>query len=177
MHNVTAEINGTEMSWTDICNKFPEDSDTCLGNEGILRFGYAEVPWEGLGPRMGPPEFEWSPDSIASDAELLEMVQTGTTGQSVIELKAVLGGTVPEEITQDLDTGENDIRSAKSAIFGYPYSYGDYTSMQLMPMEKELEVQAELFNENSEYVNIYLFTPNGLMESFAGDMMGDLMLV
>ena len=59
-------------------------------------------------------------------------------------------------------------------MLGYPYKFGDYKKDELNLVEKALEDLAKKFNENSKEVNIYLFTPNGLRESFSGDMTNDL---
>lgn len=59
-------------------------------------------------------------------------------------------------------------------MFGYPYQFGKYTRNELNIVEKSLEDAAKEFNKNSKSVNIYLFTPNGLRESFSGDMTNDL---
>ena len=73
--------------------------------------------------------------------------------------------------------GKNDLKSAKAAMLGYPYQFGTYTKEQLNLVEKALEDVAIEFSKTSKHVNIFLFTPNGLRESFSGDMTNDLGLV
>lgn len=110
---------------------------------------------------------KWSPPK--SDSDLLKLVQTGKVGNQKIELDGMIGGTSPEKVTQK-DDGTNDIKAAKAAMLGYTYSFGDYTQLQLHNVEKALEDEAIKFNEESKFVNLYLFTPNGLKESFEGDI-------
>lgn len=74
-------------------------------------------------------------------------------------------------------SGANDLKSAKAAMLGYSYKFGNFKRTELNLVEKALEDKAKEFNKNSKAVNIYLFTPNGLRESFSGDMTNDLSLV
>lgn len=62
-------------------------------------------------------------------------------------------------------------------MLGYPYNFGDYSRDELNKVEAAAEDAAEEFNKKSKAVNIYLFTPNGLRESFSGDITNDLSLV
>jgi hypothetical protein len=55
-------------------------------------------------------------------------------------------------------------------MLSYLYLYGDYSRDERFDIEKALEDEAEKFNLESKEVNIFLFTPYGLQQSFAGDM-------
>lgn len=149
------EVNGTTAKWTDICNKIGDD---CFGLESILQFGYKSTPQQN-----GPPKKEWKlNENFASDAELLKAVQDGTKDSQVVELSSIIGGTTPETITQDLENGTNDVKSAKAMMLGYPYLLGNFTAQQLEPIEEEMEKKAAKFSESSEHVNIFMFTQYGL---------------
>jgi predicted RND superfamily exporter protein len=117
---------------------------------------------------------KWDPPK--SDSDLIKLVQSGMVGNQKIELDGLIGGTSPDKITQN-DDGTNDVTTAKAAMLGYPYALGDYTQEQLFPVEKALEEEAKKFNKESKFVNIFLFTPNGLKESFDGDLNSDLGIV
>lgn len=69
------------------------------------------------------------------------------------------------------------MKSAKAAMFGFSYSYGDYKQDDLGKIEAKIEDDAELFNKDSKHINVYVFSQNGLRESFQGDMTNDLNLV
>jgi len=166
MATASAKINDKDVKWTDICNK--GGGDTCFGLPSLLTFGSQMVYGQ------GPPKMNWNPP--ASDSDLLKLVQTGKVGGQKIELDGLIGGTSPEKITQN-DDGTNDLKTAKAAMLGYTYSFGDYKQEELFNVEKALEEQAKELNKDSKFVNIYLFTPNGLKESFEGDMTNDLGLV
>lgn len=166
MAKAEAKIDDKDVKWTDICNKGA--GDTCFGLPSLLNFGYVEVQGQ------GPPTTKWQPP--ASDADLLKLVQTGKIGNRKLELDGLIGGTNPEKFTQK-DDGSNDLKAAKAAMLGYTYRFGDYDQKQLHNVEKALEDKAQEFNKDSKHVNIYLFTPNGLRESFSGDMTNDLGLV
>lgn len=150
MAAASADINGAKVAWTDICTKVGAD---CLRRESVLQFAYETVP-----QNAGPPKKKWKPEAYADDAALLAAVRAGTKGGQIIDLGGSLGGTVPEEITQDKETGANDIKSAKAAMLGYPYKYGDYKIEEINLIEKEMEAAAAAFNENSKAVNVYMFT-------------------
>lgn len=85
------EINDTKVYWKDVCNKV---GDSCFGLESILHFGYDSTPQQG-----GPPKQTWNKDAYADDAAFLAAAQSGKKGNQIIELSAILGGTVPEKIT------------------------------------------------------------------------------
>lgn len=62
-------------------------------------------------------------------------------------------------------------------MLGFPYDFGDFTSVELTKIQAEMERAAQDFNSQSKHVNVFLFTPNGLVESIAGDILSDLSLV
>lgn len=111
----------------------------------------------------GPPTKEWKLEQMyANDEKLLEAVQAGKVGINVVELSSVVGGTVPEKITQDLEKGTNDIKSARAIMLGFPYLIGDMVREDLDKLEGELEKQAIDFSKEATEVNIFMFSQYGL---------------
>lgn len=90
MAKVSVDINGTNVAWTDICNK--GGGTTCFGFNSILKFGQTSVP-----NQRGPPTIKWTPP--ANDQDFLNLVQTGKMGGSKIELDGIIGGTTPDKVT------------------------------------------------------------------------------
>lgn len=79
---------------------------------------------------------------------------------NIIDLAPILGGTQPEVITQNSQSGVNDIKSAKSTLISYPYTLQDVavSRQDVQIFEKDLQATADNFNRNSKYVNVYLFS-------------------
>ena len=104
------------MRFVDLCLKFGDD-DECFVGEGPLTFitdedGNVEIP--------------------QTNSKLLEKIQSGTGGPfqgngSIVEVSTKFGGSTPAEVTQDQDSGENNIKSAKAVKLGYPYKLNNFT--------------------------------------------------
>lgn len=63
-------------------------------------------------------------------------------------------------------------------MMAYPYVFGDMNREQREDFEALIEKAAKDQNKVSgKSINIYLFTANGLRESFSGDLQSDLKLV
>ena len=87
----------------------------------------------------------------------------------------MFGGTTPESVTQDQESGVNDIESAKSFLTGLPYQQPDeYTKEDIQEMEYYIRDLVEDFTEKSELLEIYMFSPGLLSESFSTDILADL---
>lgn len=79
----------------------------------------------------------------------------------MIELDSIFGGINPVNFTQKKDgndAGKNDILSAKAAMLGFSYQFGDYNRDEIGEIEKGLQEEAQKFNQISQYLNIYIFT-------------------
>lgn len=58
------------------------------------------------------------------------------------------------------------MKTAKAAMFGFSYTYKDYKEDELGKIEANIEEDAVRFNTESKNVNIYVFSQNGIRESF-----------
>jgi len=120
-------------------------------------------------------------DTSLTNAKLLTKVKTGkqySSSSNIIETGPLFGGSDPKKITQDSSTGANDIKSAKATTLAYPYLFGEMDRDQRSEYEALIEKVAKDFNKASgKSINLYLFSQNGLRESFSGDIQSDLKLV
>jgi hypothetical protein len=62
----------------------------------------------------------------------LNAVKSGKGGYAqgnynILEISPIFGGTTPENVTQDANTGSNNIQKAKVALMFFPYVEGSYT--------------------------------------------------
>lgn len=140
MADAKAKIDDVDVKWSDICTNV---GGVCFAPPSFLSFGYEYTM------NNGRLTTAWNLDKFADDQALLDEIKLGKLGQSVVEISTILGGTEPKDITQDLDNGANDFQSAKAAMLGWPYQFGDYKRDQLANVEEALEKEAEKFNENS----------------------------
>jgi len=60
---------------------------------------------------------------------------------------------------------------------GLPYQKGDFLTDDIGEYELKFEDEAIKFNENSKYINIYIFSAGALQEAFTSDLSGDLAMV
>jgi len=56
-------------------------------------------------------------------------VRTGRGGNfqgngNIIEIEPIFGGITPEEVTQDMVSGDNDLQAAKTLTIAYGYQIG-----------------------------------------------------
>ena len=105
------------------------------------------------------------------DKELLDKIQSGKGDEEIyttfINLypELMFGGTVPDEIDQDTFTGENDITYARAALYSYLIDEGrnpEYVEKMYQVWEHELQGNATEFNKNSKYIDVEIFTINGI---------------
>jgi hypothetical protein len=94
--------NSAKFKFDDICVKIGQPGQQfCLFGESPLTFAQNQ---------FGVIDFT----QFTSDSDLLTKVQSGTGGRSngngdIIEIDQIFGGTVPEAVTQDSQTGQNDL--------------------------------------------------------------------
>ena len=100
---------------------------------------------------------------FASDKELKDQVKTGTGGNSmgngnIIDIEQIFGGLTPETVTQDDQTGANDLEKAMSATMGFVYENGDISKEDMAKYDLMIEEYALTFNAETKQINVYLFT-------------------
>ena len=89
----------------------------------------------------------------------------------------MFGGTVPEDFTQDMTSGKNNIQSATVMAMGISYQHNDYGREEIRQLEEAIQNATDKFNKDSKHVNFFLFTQTGLLESFRSDIQDDLSLI
>ena len=73
----------------------------------------------------------------------MELVQTGKGGNSqgngnIVEISTMFGNTVPANVTQDPESGLNNLRSATLAVMGIPYLRYNFNRSLILDFEEEL---------------------------------------
>ena len=121
-------------------------------------------------------------DQFSTDADLLTAVQSGKGSiyqgsGNIIEVDPIFGGTNPAQITQNEETGENDLKSSTVALMALPYQKRDYKEKDTNGFEVEFQDMAIKFTESSTLINVFVFSQAGIQESFSNDIQGDLSLV
>lgn len=89
---------------------------------------------------------------VADDAALLTKVQSGQGGfytgsGNIIEVNPIFGGTIPEFIEQDSNSGSNNLEKAQAVSMGMPYQKNDFLTTDIGLYELKLDDEAIKFNE------------------------------
>ena len=121
------EDNEDEISYRDICLRRPSQPQQDLSVAGSTRSHHECIQSKSLLSFALNGSGQLDLSLVDTQSELMQRVKSGKGGfyqgsGSIIELAPILGGTTPETITQDKDTGINNIEAAKSAMMSFPYS-------------------------------------------------------
>ena len=78
----------------------------------------------------------------------MKAVQSGKGGFSqgsgnIVDVNTMFGGISPETVTQDQDTGVNDLKSATVATMGIPFEMNGFHAQTVEDFEKNLEELAQ----------------------------------
>ena len=98
----------------------------------------------------------------------------------ILYVDQFLGGTVPEEVDQDIFTGANDLSTAAAASFTMlvdPKRNPEYTEDLYSVMEWEWMKATWEFNKKSKYINVEVLTLKGFMLDIFNDFYADLFLI
>ena len=120
------------------------------------------------------------------DKELLEKIQTGKgdeeiyKGFSYLYLDGFVGGTVPDEIEQDLFTGENDLSFAaatSSTMLLDIKRNENFTEELLGALEWQLYVESEKWNKQSKHIKVDMLNLKVFVLDIYADFNSDLFLI
>jgi hypothetical protein len=110
-------------------------------------------------------------DRFETDAHLLFKVRTGKGDPKTYKMfynlypELIFGGTYPEEITQDIATGKNDIVFAKATLFVYFIDLGrddNFEEEWYVAWEKRLQDATDKFNKANKIIQIEALTIGGV---------------
>jgi len=64
----------------------------------------------------------------------------------------MFGGTVPEQVTQDQETGDNDLKTATAVSMGIPFEMNGYHLFTITAFEAKMEELATELNQKFEHI-------------------------
>ena len=73
-------------------------------------------------------------------------------------------------MVQDKFDGTNNIENATVFTYSVKYEFAEFTKEELQFFERDIQQFALEFNENSLYINLFVYSQYGLIESFSNDV-------